>query len=349
MATTVVRVARDRLLRPFLSFRELQHAPLIVAMAFSPALIVAAVFEASLPNAAVAAMCQIDRSAVTGQDYAPILNYYVAWITHGFIALGVAYFSARSAFRNMPIEKVISLKRFRLMAFLSGLLLVIASDAAHCDLAMLSHERIFRALSLCSSLAPLFQSQWMTPWHSISTPTTFALFPLSAIAAAFWSAATIILCASRFLVEFERTDPATLEERIHAYNVAMEELRSHFTALGVVLVTSTVTTVAYLRTPLGFIAEAERVAFRSATDAVGLIWGGTFSLILLAICIYPFRILRERFDVLAKDADGINHGEILAAWVRENRIVLQVPANVQMVVSVLLPATVAVLAHLVPT
>lgn len=340
----------ERLARPFRSFRELTHASWITVLAFIPALAVMGILETSLPRQAVTRMCYIDPSALTGNNYAPLLNYYIAWVTHCLTSLGIAFFAARSAFRNMPMEKVTVVKRFRTMVFLIALLVVLFADAVHCALAKFSHERLFNVLSAESSLSPLFQRGRQIAGYSISTPTIFSFFPMAAIAAAFWAATTIILCASRFLVEFERTDTdVDVEKRVGAFSDAMEELRSHLTALSVVLVTSTLTTVAYLRTPLGFLGVTRRDEFRAMTDAVGLAWGVTFSLILLAICVYPFLVLRESFNGLARDADGMNHGEVLATWVRQNRLVLQIPGNIQMVFSVLLPATVAVLAHLVPS
>lgn len=341
---------RERLLRPFKSFREIRHALWMIGFAFVPPAAVAIVFELSLPEHTIEQMSPIKPPATGGRDFAPILHYYIAWVTHGLVSVGVAFFAARSAFRNTAITKTTVLKRFRIMVFLFTLLIVLIADAAHCNLALLSHERLFNVLSADISLSPLFQQERQIGGYTISCFTVFSIFPVTAIAAAFWAAITIILCASKFLVEFERTDPGLgMDDRVAAFNEAMDELRSHFTALSLVLITSTLTTVAYLRTPLGLLSAVERHSFKTLTDAVGLAWGMTFSLILLALCLYPFGMLRECFDRLSREAQGINHGEVLAGWVRMNRVVLQVPGNLQMVLSVLLPATVAVLAHLVPS
>src|SRR5262249_30683163 len=156
-------------------------------------------------------------------------------------------------------------------------------------------------------------------------PTPFSFFPISAIFAAFWATATIIMCASKFLVELKRPKRnAPAKERMKAFADALDELRSHFLALSFVLVTSTLATIAYLRPPIGFLDESHRVAFKAISDAIGLAWGVTFSLTLLSLCVYPFVLLRGRFRALDSDADLLKDPN-LDLWLRENRVALQVP------------------------
>jgi hypothetical protein len=189
--------------------------------------------------------------------------------------------------------------------------------------------------------------------------TEFALFPIVSIGAAFWATATIIMCASRTLVELKRAedkakaDPKAdadtrLNARLTALSDAVETLRSHALALSLVLVTSTLGTVAYLRIPLGLLADVERSSFKTISDAVGLVWGVTFSLTLLALCVYPFIRLRAHFSK-ARNQAHVTHSGVVDQWLKENRALLHVPTNLQLLLSVLLPATVAVVANLVST
>jgi hypothetical protein len=349
MPTLRFRRVLDRMLSPMLSFREIRHALFMMVFALIPWLSVFAVFEVFLTKNAIAPMCRTDRSAVTGHDLAPLFNYYISWVAHVLVSVGVGVGATRSAFRNTSPVKKTALKRFGILAFLVTILVVIVGDDMHSNLAVLSHDRVFNVLSVAPSLSPMFQQELNSTRYTISVPTIFSFFPIVGIAAAFWATSTIILCASKFLVEFERVDDGDEpNDRIAAFTDALEALRSHFLALSLVLVTSTLGTIAFLRIPLGLLSVAERHSFKVTSDAVGLVWGVTFSLTLLALCVYPFSVLRKHFDSLSKYAHDTN-GEVLGRWLRKNRVLLQVPANLQLVLYMLSPATFAVLANLVST
>jgi hypothetical protein len=263
------------------------------------------------------------------------------------VSVGVGLGAARGAFRNTSAPKTTVLKRFRVVVFLLLMLGVFVADALHSNLALLSHERIFNVLSGAPSLSHLFRHELSFARYTVSVPTLFSILPVVGTGAALWAMSTIILCASKFLVEFQRADEGVEpNDRVAAFTDAMEALRSHFLALSLVLVTSTLGTVAFFRIPLGLLDAAERHAFQSLSDAVSLVWGVTFSLTLVGLCVYPFIVLREQFEALQKDARITKNGD-LGRWLRKNRVVLQVPANLQLVLSILSPATVAVLSHLV--
>lgn len=337
MLTARFRRSVARVLVVLFPFREMRHALWMVGAAFVPATLVFVVFEVFVTDSAIARLSSIDRSAVDGHDLAPLFTYYISWVAHVCIALGVGSLAAHSAFRNTSEPKKSALRSFRILVPLAVLFVVLMADTMQCNLAVLSHQRLFNVLALEPSLMPMFSTG----------PTCFSFFPVSAIAAAFWATSTIIMCASKFLVELKRPRREdNPKKRIAAFCDALEELRSHFMALSLVLVTSTLATIAYLRTPLGLLCEAERPEFKATSDAIGLVWGVTFSLTLLALCIYPFILLRRCFRALSTEAD-LTEDPVLSPWVRENRAVLQVPANLQLVLSTLLPATVAVLANLV--
>jgi len=342
MRKSLLHRVKDRMLRPR-RFKEIQHAFWIMMLAFAPSTVVFCVFQFSITNDAVTLMCRLDRTAITGHDFTPLFNYYISWVAHVLISLGVSLTAAQNAFRNTSVPKIRAMKRFRLMGFLVALFFVFLADAVHTKLAVLTHERLFAVLSAEQALSPLFRQDFVP----LSTrPTGFSFFVVSGIAVALWATATIVLCASKFLAEFQqRKGEATPTDRIAAFTEALEALRSHFLALSLVLVTSTLGTVAYLRIPLGFLGPAERGNFKLVSDAVGLIWGVMFSLTLVFLSIYPFIVLRKSFNALEMDSRGAK-GEILRRWLRKNQDLLHVPANLQVVLSMLSPAAVAMLANL---
>jgi hypothetical protein len=329
------------------SFPEIRHASVMALFALVPTVSVFLIFELYMTNKVVAIMCRSERSAHAGHDLAPLFNYYIVWVVHLLVSVGIGVGAARGAFRNTSPTKTTVLKRFRMAVFLLLMLIVLAADSMHANLALLSHERIFNILSKAPSLARMFRQELHFGQCIMSVPTRFSVLPIVAVGAALWAMSTIILCASKFLVEFQRFDDSVdSQDRIAAFTDAMEALRSHFLALSLVLVTSTFATIAFFRIPLGFLNGSERHDFQTITDAVGLVWGVTFSLTLIALCAYPFTVLREQFEALQKNAHATKN-DGLRRWLRKHRVLLQVPANLQLLLSMLSPATIAVLSHLV--
>ena len=313
------------------TFREIKYALWMMGLALIPTTAVFFVFMA-VSKDAIASLCRVDRSAITGNDLAPLFNYYIAWVAHLLISIGVAVEAERNAFRNIPQTTESILKQFRLLAFLVTLLAVIVGDDLHCNLAVLSHDRIFSVLSVPSSILRMFRPipTRYTPWG----PVPFSLFPIAGLGVAFWSTATIILCASKFLVELEDSnDEPDPNDRLAAFSKTLDALRSHFLALSLVLVTSTLGTVAFLRIPLGFLAEGERRNFRVIADAIGLVWGVSFSLTLVALCFVPFHVLRERMDTLHREARETG-SPVAGQWIEKNGGLLELSANLQLVLSV---------------
>jgi hypothetical protein len=229
------------------------------------------------------------------------------------------------------------------------MLTVFAADATRRNIALLSHQRIFNVLSQSPALASMFRGEVQLFGRTIPVPTSFSILPMTAIGAALWAMATVILCCSKSLAAFQRSDQdsdASQEDRVVAFGDAMEALRAHFLALSLVLVTSTLATIAFFRTPLGILRSVERVQYQAVSNAMGLVWGATFSLTLIALCVYPFCVLRQRFEILERDAKDAQN-EPLVKWIRKHRALLQVPANLKVILSMLTPATISVLSSLI--
>jgi len=339
-----------------------------MAIGAAPSVMVFLVFQFAVTDAAMRRMCQTASSAMTRCDLAPLVNYYISWVAHLTVSLGVAYGARRGALHASE-PKAPFLSQFPLAVGLLIVALVLAADAFHTRMAVLSHERLFNVLSAEPSLAPLFRGEaeipnftlsffpiimgvatpiW-TPTLPLSFPTWFSFFPIVGVATAIWTTCVVIMCASKFLVTFTAQDVDTPEVDPRAkLTESIEALRTHMLALSLVLVTSTLGTIAYLRIPLGLLADGPRSEFKSISDSVGLVWGIMFSLTLVALCIYPLIVLRERFATLRAQTEDTKN-KLMEKWMDENRLLLQVPTNLQLILSIVSPAAVAVVSNLVST
>jgi hypothetical protein len=332
---------------PF-EFPELKHAWRIMAIGAVPSVLVFSVFQVAVTDAAMARMCHTAPSVITRQDLAPLFNYYISWVAHLTVSVTVAYGAKRGALHASE-SKTPFLTQFPLAVCLLIVGVVLAVDAFHMKMAVLSHERIFDVLAADASLAPLFRNEAEIAHVLVSFPTWFSFFPVTGVAAALWATCVVIMCTSKFLESFLRqnVDSAAADPRAKLTE-AIEALRTHVLALSLVLVTSTFGTIAYLRIPLGLLADGARSEFKSISDSVGLIWGVMFSLTLVALCFRPFILLRERFDKLKEQTEQTKN-KAMGGWMRENRLLLQVPTNLQLLLSIVSPAAVAVVSNLVST
>ena len=112
MPKTPFRRAVSRVLSPILSFPEIRHALPMTGYAFIPTIGVFFVFEWFLTDKAIAQLCRIEPAAVSGHDFAPLFNYYIAWVAHVLISVGVGVDAAHSAFRDISVIKKTVLMRF---------------------------------------------------------------------------------------------------------------------------------------------------------------------------------------------------------------------------------------------
>src|ERR1043165_4111196 len=171
MQTPRYRRLVARVLGAILPFQEMRHALWMISAALVPAMLVFGVFEISLNDGAIARLSRIDHSAVDGRDLAPLFTYYISWVAHVCISIGVGSLAAHSAFRNTSEPKKSALKSFRILVPLAVLLVVLIADAMHCNLAVLSHQRLFDVLELAPSLMPMFRTERTFRVYTVWTPT----------------------------------------------------------------------------------------------------------------------------------------------------------------------------------
>jgi hypothetical protein len=337
----LVRLA-TRVSAPF-AFPEFTDAVIMIVAALIPAGVVAGVFQCLVSRDAVAQICRTDRLTLAGRDLSQVFDYYISWVGHVVVTLGVGLVATRGALARVNVKKRRALWGLAVAAGVLATGTVIAGDALHTNLAMLSHERLFRVLSRAPAMRWLFRDEWTLAGHVWSRPTYFAFIPVSGVAAPLFVTATVIVCASRSLANFRWDASAgNTIQRIAQLDESLAALRSYLVGLAIVLVTSTIGTEAYLRTPLGLLNPSDQNTLKSTSDAIGLVWGGTFSLTLLTLCIYPIIVLRRRFSELEQLA---LHNLSLQRWLEKNRAPLLIP-DLQVIVSVLSPATVAMLSKL---
>ncbi|MGN6183253.1 MAG: hypothetical protein ACTHQM_06310 [Thermoanaerobaculia bacterium] len=315
-----------------------RQALVMILSSFVPAVLVVFCVSFAMTDSALVAACKPEHFAPKARDLSPLLVYYIAWIAHMLLSISVGVGALFIRFGQTSIKR--AFLKLGIPSIVIATVVVIVADAFHLKLAVLSHERLFDVLRQDPALASMFQP-------AVLRVTPFSFFPMVAIVAAFFATAAIILCASDCLTTFTGPHTGRSHDRISELTLALEQLRSHLLALSLVLVTSTLATIAYLRTPIGLLDATARGSFKAMSDAVGLVWGITFSLTLLALCVYPYVVLRKCFDGVATGNAG--EKQPLVQWFRKQRGHMLVSSNLQVLLTTLLPATAAILANLVST
>jgi hypothetical protein len=111
--------------------------------------------------------------------------------------------------------------------------------------------------------------------------------------------------------------------------------------------TSTIVTGLFFQLPLTTIAPGEAyTSFRDVSTAMTMCWGVTFSLTMLAMWFYPYFRIQNDLRILQRESKVNNDAE-LARWLDDLRKEYVVYTNVKSLLSIFLPAIVAVLSRFI--
>lgn len=111
--------------------------------------------------------------------------------------------------------------------------------------------------------------------------------------------------------------------------------------------TSTIATGLFFRLPLTSIAPGDAYgSFRDLSNAMTICWGVTFSLTMLAMCFYPYFRIQKDLRTLRIESRVANDTE-LTRWLDDIQKEYVVYTNVKSLLTIFLPAVVAVLSRFI--
>jgi len=252
-------------------------------------------------------------------------------------------------------ENISEPKRKALELGLYSFVIVIVAVFVICDslnpvLARLSHERIYRVLEHSPLFSPYFRSfpGVLVGGGSFPHFYLFSCLPGSGIILALVVIVLTCFNLGRDLAVFRNdinsrltgSEKQDLDTKIQAF-------LSYFYILSAVLMTSTVGTGLFFRLPLTMIAPGEAYdAFRDLSTAMTICWGVTFSLTMLAMCFYPYFRIQKDLRTLRVDRK-VGKDVELRQWLDDIQQEYVVYTNLKSLLSIFLPAVVAVLSRFI--
>lgn len=331
-------------------FEEIKIGMLIFLLMLVPVTIVMTLLQLFVPIAEVNRITAIEYSRAVAPNPEMYVFYLISFVAHVIVTMLVIIMLRRRLRENIsePKRKAVE---FGLYLFVVVIVAVfVICDSLNPVLARLSHERIYRVLEHSPLFSPYFRSFPGMLFGDSSFPGFYLFSCLSGTGTILALIVIVLTCFNlgRDLADFRNdinggltaTEKQDLETKIQAFH-------SYFYILSAVLMTSTVGTGLFFRLPLATIAPGEAFSsFRDLSTAMTICWGVTFSLTMLTMCFYPYFRIQKDLRTLRKEGKIANDSE-LTRWLDDIQKEYVVYTNLKSLLSIFLPAIVAVLSRFV--
>jgi len=337
-------------LAPRFYFEEFRLAIFIFLLMLVPVMSVMTLLQIFVPAAEVSRIIVMDYRTADAPNPEMYVFYLTSAVAHVIVAMLVIIMLRRQLRENIsePKRRALEFRMYLFIAVIVGLFVV--CDSLHTVLGRLSHERIYRVMERSPLFSPYFRSFPGALVGSSSFPGFYLFSILSAGLIILGLIVIVLTCFNlgRDLVVV-RNDIKTgltankrqdLETKIRGFH-------KYFYILSAVLMTSTVATGFFFRLPLTSIAPGDVYgSFRDVSTAMTICWGVTFSLTMLAMCFYPFFRIQKDLRILRTQSKVTEDAELMR-WLDDIQKEYVVYTNVKSLLSIFLPAVVAVLSRFI--
>lgn len=240
----------------------------------------------------------------TASDHSFLFNYFAYGILHLTICLLITKYSYEIFRSSAPSPLFKSYKRHHVLSFLTASTLFLLSTAfLNTSMKILSHDLIWIGLKEFQGQRLLFEcvdTLWAGPGACATSFRFFFIVPLILILAAFLPASAIMQLIPHLVERIDLRDTDNLEEKLSDF---LDEFEVVYYMLVGLLVSSSIATLLYLRTPFSTIDRGKSPLFSNLADATFAAWSMVYFVVLLMILIYAYSLVsrRIRFESTAKD------------------------------------------------
>ncbi|MDX6404601.1 MAG: hypothetical protein QOH70_2056 [Blastocatellia bacterium] len=331
-------------------FEELKIGTLIFLLMLVPVLSVMTLLQVFVPTAEVNRMVAMNYPTTDAPNPEMYVFYLTSAVAHVIVATLVIVILRRRLRENISEEKRKALEIGMYSFIVVIVVLFVVCDSLHTVLGRLSHERIYRVMERSPLFSPYFRS---FPGALVGSSSFPGFYLFSILSAGLIILGLVVIVLTCFNVGRELTSVRnSIESGLTASNRQDLDTRirgfdRYFYILSAVLMTSTVATGFFFRLPLTTIAPGDAYgAFRDVSSAMTICWGITFSLTMLAMCFYPYFRIQKDLRTLRRDSIVGDDTE-LAQWLDDIQKEYVVYTNVKSLLTIFLPAVVAVLSRFI--
>lgn len=332
-------------------FPEIKIGIFIFLLTLVPFALVTILLQLFVPTAEVNRIIAIEYSSAAVPNPEIYIFYLISAVAQVIVTMLVIIMLRRRLRENVsePKRKAIEVGVYLFVVVILAMFVI--GDSVDPVLARLSHERIYRVLEHSPLFSAYFRSFPGVLFGSSAFPGIYLFSFLSGIGIVLALVVIVLTCFnlgrdlavvrnaidSRQLSESEKQD---LDTKIQAF-------QSYVYLLSAVLMTSTIGTGLFFRLPLTSIAPGESYgSFRDFSTAMTVCWGVTFSLTMLAMCFYPYFRIQKDLRTLRREGKVANDTEF-TRWLDDLQKEYVVYTNVKSLLTIFLPALVAVLSRFV--
>ena len=268
-----------------------------------------------------------------------LIYYLVAGLLHIIICVIIANQFALTAKKDLPHLKLSVVRDTRLIFLLSVFLLVYIFDSIHINLAFLSHDRLYILMEKSEFYDRLFRF-FPTGFQGFRLFSTFP-FVLICIALSVMIYAGFYIGNEVYNFIYKQDFSADkLKEHIKDLH---RILRNYARLLSIVMVSSTIATILFFLLPVPLIKDlTESNSYSNVSMSMGICWGVVFSLTLLFLCIYPYKLAYRKIGSIIQ-SERIKNDPDLEEWIDKHKSYYSFVWNLQLFTSIISPAAAGIL------
>lgn len=330
------------------SFPEIRISISIFLLALVPITIVTMLLQLFVPAVEVNRIIAIEYSRTVTPNPEIYVFYLISAAAQVIVTVLVIVMLRRRLRENItePKRKALEIGVYSFVVVILAIFVI--GDSFGPVLARLSHERIYRVLEH----SPLFCASFRS-FPGVLFGSSSGIYLFSCLAATGIVLALVVVVLTCFnlgrdlAVVSSAIDGPLSESEKQDLDTKIEAFQGYFYILSAVLMTSTIGTGLFFRLPLTSIAPGEAYnSFRDLSTAMTICWGVTFSLTMLMMCFYPYFRIQRDLRALRRVGKVANDTEF-TRWLDDLQKEYVVYANLKSLLTIFLPALVAVLSRFV--
>jgi hypothetical protein len=322
----------------FLHFKQLQYGVKTVLYGLIPGTLAVILFQLLID---IKPYDNSLKAIVIGEAYdIKMLVYYaISAIAHLIVCSVIIYHFLLKNERDLNSNVLGVLRRTRLLFLIVVFFLLYFLDRSSINVAYLSHDRLYILLSKSSFFKNAFRA-FPSDYGWLAQGTWFHLFSIIPFGGTCIALGVMVYgsfyIGKELYNKIDKTpEPEVqIKEFISGVNAS---LKKYVQLLSIVLVSSTIGTVLFFQIPVALIKdEALRKTYSGVSMSMGICWGVIFSLTLLFLCIFPYRLAHRKYASLIQNV-RIKDDPELEKWLENHGSYFSLLGNAKLVLSIIAP------------
>ena len=268
-----------------------------------------------------------------------LIYYLVSGLMHMIICAIIANQFGLTNKRDLPGVKLKVVRNTRMMFLLFVFVMVYFLDSIHINLAYLSHDRLY----ILMERSEFFERTFRYIPSQLEWFRVFSTFPFLLICFALCVMVYAGFFIGNEMFNFTHKQDFTPDKIKEQIKDLHRILRNYARLLSIVMVSSTIATILFFQLPVPLIKdELVKANYNNVSMAMGICWGVVFSLTLLFLCIYPYKLAHRKITSIIL-SERVKNDPELEEWIDQHKSYYTFIWNLQLFTSIISPAAAGIL------